>query len=211
MTVTTTTRKPRNFRSIVIDTEAGRDAETIDRAHRKQGWKKNAWHIVITDGGRIQSPEDCTKVRGYHEASATVGSCGAGYNSETFGICLTAECSKAPTVEQEQTLRKLLPELLERFDLPPGSIYTRQELYDQCPKANGKKANCPTLEIPKVLAPATSETPRPGRHKVVRGDTLENVAAQYGLTVDELCKFNRFPDPEAVRLLIGQVLHLTDD
>jgi hypothetical protein len=213
-------KPPRNFEYIVVDTEDARDAETIDKMHRKKGWKKNAWHFVITDGGTVQSADNgCTKVRGLHEASATVGACGPGYNGRTIGICLVAGDRPGLSPEQEAALGHLIAELAETFSIPSKWVMTRQQMYDLF--GRDKRANSPALELPErqpkaphvgpQASPAGSQVSAqasaPSFHTVVRGDTLESIAEQYGVSVEALCVDNKFVYG-VTRLVIGQNVYI---
>lgn len=209
-------KQPRDFKYIVVDTENARDAEGIDKVHRKKGWKKNGWHFVITNGGRVQSAENCTKVRGLHEASATVGACGPGYNGKTLGICLAGELPHVPSRQQDAALQSLIAELSRRFSIPAESVMTRQQMYDGCPKANGKQANAPALKLPTLDEPQPQPTALPVRigppeyHTAEHGDSIQSIADEYGTTVQAICEINGF-DSETTEIYIGQRIRLTPD
>jgi LysM repeat protein len=49
-------------------------------------------------------------------------------------------------------------------------------------------------------------TPAPKTYKVKRGDTLSEIAAEYGTTAKKLMKLNDIDDPTKLR--VGQVLEL---
>jgi LysM repeat protein len=52
-------------------------------------------------------------------------------------------------------------------------------------------------------------TPQPDTYTVVAGDTLANIAAQFGVSVAELVVENEIPDPDLIE--VGQVLVLPSD
>jgi LysM repeat protein len=52
-------------------------------------------------------------------------------------------------------------------------------------------------------------TPQPETYTVVPGDTLANIAAQFGVSVAELVVGNEIPDPDLIE--VGQVLVLPSD
>lgn len=64
-----------------------------------------------------------------------------------------------------------------------------------------------------IPAPAATiappPTPAPRQHTVVSGDTLFNIAQQYGTTIEAIVRANNLSDPN--RLEIGQVLILPSE
>jgi LysM repeat protein len=71
-------------------------------------------------------------------------------------------------------------------------------------------AATPTEAAPSSTPGATPEppeaTPKPETYKVKRGDTLSEIAAEYGTTARKLMKLNDITDPTKLR--VGQVLEL---
>lgn len=195
---TPVTQAPRKFKYIVVDKEQAANVEALDKQHRKRGWKKNAWHFVIERDGAVLDAKASTKVRGLHEASATVGACGPGYNGKTIGICLLG---LETTDNQWSSLQALVSELTEQFGLPAEAVMSRQDLYSACDKVqSSRQANDPEFSM-RNEEPAK---PVPESHIVAHGDTIQSIAEQYGLTEEALLTtLNDNP-----RLKIGQVIPL---
>jgi LysM repeat protein len=63
--------------------------------------------------------------------------------------------------------------------------------------------NTPSAPVPPVAKPVA---PASNTHIVVKGESLEKIAKQYGVAVSELLKINKITDPK--KLQIGQQLTL---
>jgi LysM repeat protein len=59
---------------------------------------------------------------------------------------------------------------------------------------------------PEATPEPPAATPKPETYKVKRGDTLSEIAAEYGTTARKLMKLNDITDPTKLR--VGQVLEL---
>lgn len=63
-----------------------------------------------------------------------------------------------------------------------------------------------TLEVPLDEVSSNSSEPKPVIHVIRRGDTFEDIARRYGVTISQIRRWNGHVDPR--RMQIGQQLHL---
>ncbi len=68
---------------------------------------------------------------------------------------------------------------------PPTGTYVAAQVY-------GEKESTPTVNAVANNAPATTSTKKTAErhHKVVRGDTLADIASQYNVSLSQLRKYN---------------------
>jgi LysM repeat protein len=85
-------------------------------------------------------------------------------------------------VPEATPVRTLVPSGVEPTPVPPASA----------------------TKSPSTDAPATTE--RPATYTIKKGDTLSGIAAEYGITWQELAKLNGIDDPG--RLRVGQEIRL---
>ena len=108
-------------------TPEGKDytVEDIDRWHKQRGFKKIGYHYVIYRDGSIH------KGRNDNENGAHC----IGYNSKSLGICYIGGMDvnnkytrDTRTVEQKESLYKLVKELMEKYNITLDKVHCHNEL-----------------------------------------------------------------------------------
>jgi len=126
----------RLINKIILHTSAtpdGKDftVQDIDRWHKERGFKKIGYHYVIYRNGEVH--------QGRKEEE--IGAHCIGYNKTSIGICYIGgmdENNKYPrdtrTVEQKESMYRLVKELMEKYNLTLMDIHCHNEFADKaCP------------------------------------------------------------------------------
>ena len=94
-------------------------AEVIKSWHLAKGWSDVGYHWLIERNGKI--------VKGRDEMST--GAHCVGWNEKSIGICVIGNFDATlPTKEQEDSLRMLLREILNRYpNIPKDAIYPHRK------------------------------------------------------------------------------------
>ncbi|GGD03289.1 LysM peptidoglycan-binding domain-containing protein [Pyruvatibacter mobilis] len=142
-----------------VDFNAGR----IDADHRKKGYKKNGYHIVVLRDGKAEvhvkfGPDelqarmiDGARVRTFSEPGAHVGSSGRGWNKRSIGVVLVGGVDEDGNPEnnateaQLETLRMLIDALMEDFDIPLANVMGHRDLIAKAGKGGPKE--CPCFDV----------------------------------------------------------------
>ncbi|WP_305862506.1 N-acetylmuramoyl-L-alanine amidase [Helicobacter cholecystus] len=109
----------------------------IDTWHKERGWRGCGYHYVIKRDGEIQ--------KGRKEEE--IGAHCKGFNAKSIGICLVGGVDKngkakdTKTKKQEESLKALLKELLEKFE---GSVVLGHRDLD-------KNKECPSFDVGEWL------------------------------------------------------------
>ena len=106
----------------------------IDKWHRERGFKKIGYHYVIYRNGEVHQGRE----------EEEVGAHCIGYNNSSIGICYIGGLNYAMqprdtrTIEQKESLLKLVKHLMEKYNLTLMDIHCHNEY--------AKKA-CPCFKI----------------------------------------------------------------
>jgi LysM repeat protein len=84
--------------------------------------------------------------------------------------------------------------------------------YAQATNAAPAAAPAPAVSSAPISAnantPAATDTARPATYTLAKGDTLESVGKQWGLTGRQIQKYNKFTNAQVRKLQIGQVIKI---
>jgi LysM repeat protein len=127
------------------------------------------------------------------------------------------EAVKAQLKAQEDKIEQLsqeiakLSELIKESEANKEKATTEKSPSEKSPSATPAKASAvsPTPTPPATVGvenPSPSETGGARSHVVAKGETLSQIAKQYGVTVDEIQKANNIQD--AKKLQIGQTIKI---
>jgi LysM repeat protein len=128
--------------------------------------------------------------------------------------CATVAAAPAQDVQAElQAIRKLVEQQNDQLARLTAEVARLAALVDG-PKRGPANGAPSTAEAPTPApgsAPAAEPVrppvvPPPNVHVVVKGDSLDKIAKQHGVTIAELQKLNKISDPK--KLQIGQTLVL---
>ncbi len=183
------------------------DAATIDRWHRQRGFRMIGYHLYIRADGTVEQGRPLDMV------GAGVG----GQNSGKWHVCYeggqipgdTRNGHDTRTPEQIAALIRVIGELLDKQ--PHAKVVGHRDLAaTQCPGfdvpawwASVEKGETvdPKPGDPDAL-PRTPDVGEDAEHVVERGDTLWRIAAEHGVTVQNLMAWNGLKD--------GQTIHPGD-
>lgn len=127
----------RPWKHIVIHhsaTACGNAAE-FNKTHLERGWDELGYHFVIDNGngGPNGLVEVGSRWRKQKWGAHTGGTPNNEYNNFGIGICLVGNfMSSNPSRLQMRSLRKLVPYLMSRYDIPAGRVIAHR----QAPNAN---------------------------------------------------------------------------
>jgi LysM repeat protein len=122
------------------------------------------------------------------------------------------EAVKAELKAQEDKIEQLSQEIAKLSELIKESEANKEKAAsEKSPSATPPKATAvsPTPTPPATVGvenPSPSETGGTRSHVVAKGETLSQIAKQYGVTVDEIQKANNIQD--AKKLQIGQTIKI---
>lgn len=117
---------PAAVRWIVVHTAADRrggdtTAADIHRWHRERGWAGIGYQYLVRASGDLEIGRP-TQWQGAHAL---------GLNGRSIGICLSGHGDHAaPSAAQRWTLRRLLPILCTRYDVPAENVIGHREVND---------------------------------------------------------------------------------
>lgn len=105
-------------------------------------------------------------------------------------------------------LRKLVEQQNTKIDTLSAQIARLSAQLDSKPAA---APQAPPVATPAAITEEIAPTPRiiaaaPKVHIVVKGESLDKIAKQYGITIAEIQKLNKISDPK--KILVGQQLTL---
>jgi N-acetyl-anhydromuramyl-L-alanine amidase AmpD len=155
-------------------------AETVHGWHRNRGWMGIGYHYLVRQSGVIERGR-AEELRGIHAPAA---------NANSIAIALAGNFELLPpTVAQMEALVWLIRDIRSRHgDLP--LIGHKDVQATSCP---GRLF--PWEELQRRLQQRT--------HLVVRGDTLFSLARKYGVSVEQLRRWNSLPSGV---IRVGQLL-----
>lgn len=105
------------------------DAATIDRWHKKRGWRGIGYHFVIKRNGNVESGRPVAKI----------GAHAKGYNRNSIGICLAGgalvyeQPSDNFTDAQLENLRQMLFYLTRMFPNAKVIPHNKVNAWKDCP------------------------------------------------------------------------------
>ncbi|MEL6509026.1 MAG: LysM peptidoglycan-binding domain-containing protein [Pseudomonadota bacterium] len=128
----------------------------IDRVHRKKGWSKCGYHIVIRRDGTIEWAGTGHRTRAIGKAGAHVGGCGPGWNRICLGICMIGgvkEDGRTPqdnfTPEQWAALEAVVREAMRAFGVDDDHVIGHRDLIKM---TNAAPKACPCFSVKGWIA-----------------------------------------------------------
>jgi len=110
-------------------------------------------------------------------------------------------------LERIDNSEKELGLIMERVDRFEGTVTTQiDQIIKELGKLHQKKGSAPQAKAPPPVAKSTTEK-KMKVHEVSAGETLYSISRRYGLTVDQLRKYNNIGKDTAIRP--GQKLKLS--
>ncbi len=124
----------------------------------------------------------------------------------------SAPSSSGTTATRSYTVRKgdTASEIAERFGIGLSRLREANGLSRRATIRVGQELRIPDADLSRVQAPAAPERQESsGRsHKIRSGETLEKIAARYGVSQGELIRLNELSRPDRIRA--GAVLRIPD-
>jgi len=160
-------------------TESGNSQAFENFWQRTHGWRNGGYMYIILRNGDVE-----------HNYPATVVTNGvAGHNHYIINVCVVG--SGQFTYQQEESLEKLLKQLMAQYHIPVSNVLGHNEFQGartECPGRNmnalRKRLTVPASNVPNPSVPNTST------HTVRQGDTLFSIARTHHTTVQALKQLN---------------------
>lgn len=134
--------KPTHIIIHCSDSEWGCTRE-IDKWHKERGFSGVGYHLILLNG-HIEPERYIDVMNGSIECGRDLDSDGAhciGYNERSIGICLILKAK--PTIEQLDSLKRLVLELCIKYNIPPENVL------GHCETESGKAEHktCPNFPV----------------------------------------------------------------
>lgn len=126
-------------------------AEWIDRLHRRMGWSRCGYHIVIRRDGTVEMHHLGHRARPLGMHGSHVGGCGPGWNDICLGICLIGGVKgdgRTPddnfTAEQYRSLAHAITQASAAYEIDSTQVIGHRDLIKM---TNASPKACPCFSV----------------------------------------------------------------